>query len=150
MKKYNWSKLSHLQIGRYAEYLAKMEFMLFGFDVYTAEVDEHGIDFIIKRNHNQYYDIQVKSSRRLNYIFFLKDRFIPKPNLLAMVILFLDDEPAQPYLIPSQSWLYPNSLLVGRDYGETKKSKPEWGLNLSLKNLPLLAEFSFEQTILKL
>jgi len=40
-----WSKLSTLQLGRYAEYFVKMEFTLHGFDVYSAEVDDKGIDF---------------------------------------------------------------------------------------------------------
>jgi len=31
-KRYDWARLNHLQVGRYAEYLAKMEFAMFGFD----------------------------------------------------------------------------------------------------------------------
>jgi hypothetical protein len=38
MERYEWSKLNHMQLGRCAEYLVKMEFALYGFDVYTAEV----------------------------------------------------------------------------------------------------------------
>ena len=44
----NWSKLSHLQLGRYAEYYAKMEFVSYGYDVYTSEVDDHGVDFVAR------------------------------------------------------------------------------------------------------
>ena len=43
-----WSELSAMQLGRYAEYYAKMEFTSYGFDVYTSEVDDHGVDFIAK------------------------------------------------------------------------------------------------------
>lgn len=39
----NWSELSSLQLGKYAEYLAKMEFMKHGFDVYSSEVDDKEI-----------------------------------------------------------------------------------------------------------
>ncbi|AEA47642.1 hypothetical protein [Archaeoglobus veneficus] len=134
MRKYNWSRLNRLQIGRYAEYFVKMEFTLFGFEVYTAEVDDRGIDFVVRKD-NRYYDVQVKSARGLNYIFFPKDKFSPRDNLLAAIVLFFDGEPPQLYLIPSKEWLKPNALLVSRDY-EGKKSKPEWGLNLSKKNLP--------------
>jgi hypothetical protein len=35
---------------------------------------------------------------------------------------------------------------VSRDY-DNKKSKPEWGLNISKKNLPILSEFKFNKTI---
>ena len=70
MKKYQWSKLNHMQIGRYAEYLAKMEFTAFDFDVFTAEVDDKGIDFVLRKHDMLYYDVQVKSSRDMTYIFF--------------------------------------------------------------------------------
>ncbi len=43
MPNLNWSQLNHLQLGRYAEYYAKMEFASYGFDVYTSEVDDHGV-----------------------------------------------------------------------------------------------------------
>ena len=136
MRKYNWNRLSRLQISRYAEYFVKMEFTLFGFEVYTAEVDDRGVDFVIRKD-DRYYDVQVKSARGLNCIFFPKDKFNPRDNLLVAIVLFFDGEPPQLYLIPSKEWLKPNALLVSRDY-EGKKSKPEWGLNLSKKNLPLL------------
>ena len=56
MEKYIWSSLNALQIGKYAEYYAKMEFTLYGFDVFTSEVDDKGIDFVAKIN-NQYFDV---------------------------------------------------------------------------------------------
>ena len=148
MRKYNWNRLSHLQIGRYAEYFVKMEFTLFGFEVYTAEVDDRGVDFVIRKD-DRYYDVQVKSARGFKYIFFPKDKFSPRDNMLAAIVLFFDGEPPQLYLIPSKEWLKPNALLVSRDY-EGKKSKPEWGLNLSKKNLPLLSRFAFDKIVQEL
>jgi len=123
-----------------------MEFTMFGFDVYTAEVDDRGIDFVIRKSHDRYYDVQVKSTRQLNYIFFPKDKFTPRANLLAAIVLFFDGRTPQSYLIPSMAWLEPSPLLVSHDY-EGKKSKPEWGLNLSAKNLPLLAQFAFDEVV---
>jgi hypothetical protein len=146
ISRYDWSRLNHLQLGRYAEYFAKMEFTLFGCDVYTAEVDDHGIDFVIRKGEDRYYDVQVKSVRHLNYIFFQKAKFMPRINLLAAVVLFLDGRPPQLYLVPSTAWLEPSDLFASRDY-EGKKSAPEWGLNLSRKNLPLLVEFAFDKMI---
>ena len=48
MERYDWSQLNTLQVGKYAEYFVKMEFTLFGFDVYTSEVDDHGVDFVVR------------------------------------------------------------------------------------------------------
>jgi hypothetical protein len=88
---YNWGRLNPLQLGRYAEYFAKMEFTRHGFDVYTAEVDDKGIDFIVRKEYHlggteveyRYYDVQVKSVRRMNYVFFRKDKLMLRDNLLA-------------------------------------------------------------------
>ena len=44
MGRCNWCRLNHLQVGRYAEHLVTMEFILYGFDDYSSEVDDRGID----------------------------------------------------------------------------------------------------------
>jgi hypothetical protein len=146
MPNFDWERLKPLQLGRYAEYYAKMEFASYGFEIYTSEVDDHGIDFIAKKGQTDYYDVQVKSVRGYNYIFFQKDKFILRPNLLAVILVFFPKEAPKIYLIPSTSWSNPNALLVSRDY-EGKKSNPEWGLNLSTKNKELLNEFEIDKMI---
>jgi hypothetical protein len=53
-----------------------MEFTIYGFDVYTAEVDDKGIDFVIRKEEKKrdrepeyrYYNVQMKSVRAMNYI----------------------------------------------------------------------------------
>jgi len=149
MNKYNWSRLNHLQLGQYAEYFAKMEFTLYNFDVYTSEVDDKGIDFVIRKDENQYYDVQVKSVRRFNYIYYPKKTFTLRGNLLAVVVLFHEGKLPKMYLIPSTEWNEPNALLASRDY-EGKESPPEWGLNLSKKNCPLLDNYEFDEMIKRL
>ena len=146
---HKWDHLNHLQLGKYAEYFVKMEFTSTGFDVYTAEVDDKGIDFVVRKDENIYYDVQVKSVRGFNYVFFQKERFDLRKNLLAAVVRFDEGYPPKIYLIPSLEWSDPNSLLVSHDY-VGKKSKPEWGLNISSKNLDLLSKFEFENIVEKL
>jgi hypothetical protein len=63
--------------------------------------------------------------------------------------VLLEDQPPDLYLIPATAWEAPNTLLVDRDY-EGKQSKPEWGLNLSTKNFPLLANFRFDGAVASL
>ncbi len=142
---YDWSRLDRGQVGRYAEYYVKMEFTRFGFDVYTSEVDDKGIDFVIRKD-ERCHDVQVKSARGMHYIFLTKSKFPLSDNLFAAVVVFLEGEPPRFYLIPRMAWATPDDLLRDREY-EGKKSKPEWGINLSKRNLPLLEEFEFEKTV---
>jgi hypothetical protein len=111
----SWKHLNHLQVGKYAEYLVKIALVSHGLDVYSSEVDDRGIDFVVKKDHQTYFDIQVKSIRGRNYIFFPKSKFMPRENLFAAVAVFIEGEDPHLFLIPSIHWLHPNSLLVERD-----------------------------------
>lgn len=122
-----------------------MEFTLYGFDVYTAEVDDKGIDFVIRKG-QRYFDVQVKSVRNNNYIFFRKSKFKIRNNLLAAVLLFYPGEPPKAFLIPSLAWRNENSMFKNREY-EGKKSPAEWGLNITKTNLQLLNDYHFDKKI---
>lgn len=151
--RHDWRRLNHLQIGRYAEYLAKMEFTLLGFDVYAAEVDDKGIDFVVRRGVDDFFDVQVKSLRPRNgqgYAFLPKRCFDLRDTQLAVLVLFEEGHPPQLFLIPSRDWNSPTPLLVSRDYPGSNKSKPEWGIQISGKTRPLLARYAFEQQAKKL
>lgn len=149
--KNNWLKLNSHQIGRYAEYLSKMEFTKAGFDVYTSEVDDKGIDFIIRKSENEYYDIQSKSMRfpRTKYIFMQKSKFIPKNNLLLSLTIFEEKQAPIILIIPSLDWINKKHIaLVDRDYKD-KKSKPEYGINITKSNIDELKKiYNFDKQIL--
>ncbi|MFA5205070.1 MAG: DUF4365 domain-containing protein [Lentisphaeria bacterium] len=130
----NWERLNHLQVGRYAEYLFKINLVSYGLDVYSSEVDDHGIDFVVRGGDRRYFDIQVKSIRGKKYIFFPKLKFEIRDNLFAAIIVFIKGEDPYFFMIPSTAWLTPNALLVDRKY-EKLASKPEYGLNISQKKL---------------
>ena len=140
----NWSILNHLQLGRYAEYYAKMEFASYGFEVYTSEVDDHGVDFVAKLpGENRYYEVQVKSVRDYGYIYMAKSKM---PELsedrLVCYLHFIDGQLPDVFVIPATAWENPNAVLVDRKYDKPgQKSEPEWGINISKKNYNLLDKY---------
>jgi hypothetical protein len=142
-----WSKLAPLQLGRYAEYLAKMEFASYGMDVYTSEVDDKGIDFIIKDKNNRFCEIQVKSLRSSTYTFVQKSKFnLDNENLYLCLLIFNDGYLPEVFLIPSKTWKTPNAMFVDREYKD-KKSKPEYGISYSKKHYDLLYKYRIEESI---
>ncbi len=138
-----WSHLSSLQAGQYAEYFGKMEFTRAGFDVYASEVDEKGTDILVRKGLSRFYDVQVKSARRASgaYVFMEKQIFSARPNLFAAVVLLHPADEPEIFLVPSQTWLRPKPPYVSRDY-EGKKSKPEYGVNIATKHLDVLRGFA--------
>jgi hypothetical protein len=141
--------LTPLQVGRYAEYLAKMEFTLYGFQVYTSEVDDRGIDFVARRGSGPFIEVQVKSARNLNYVFMKKAKFPVSETLSLVVVLLLDGQEPDMYLIPSTRWRKPDSVFVDRDYVGLQ-SPPEYGINLSRRNMPSLSQFAFPRSAAEL
>jgi hypothetical protein len=116
-----------MQLGRYAEYYAKMEFTSYGFDVYTSEVDDHGVDFVAKPPlGTTYYEVQVKSSRDFGYVYIPKEKMQLTANRLVCYLHFIDGQLPDVYIIPSTAWLAPNAVPVDRKYEkEGQKSAPE-------------------------
>jgi hypothetical protein len=145
LQRQDWSRLNRLQLGRYAEYLVKMEFVMCGCDVFSSEVDDHGIDFVVRTRQGNHYDVQVKSVRlepgkSTPYVFLQKSKFVVHPSLLLCLVQFVNGEAPTLWLVPSCVDGKPNPIFESRDYGEGKKSSPEWGLTLSKKKLALLCQ----------
>lgn len=151
--RHDWARLNRLQLGKYAEYLVKMEFLLWGCEVFTSEVDDRGIDFVIRTAQGRHFDVQVKSFRlgmgkNTPYVCIRKDKFRINRSLLLVLVQFEVGEAPVIWMIPSLVKGGANPLLESRDYGEGRKSLPEWGLTLSRKKLAQLAECcSFEAAL---
>lgn len=153
MPNLDWSKLNKQQLGRYAEYYAIMEFASFGLEVYTSEVDDHGVDFIVKNKKGRFIEVQVKSLRETNngnYSYIYKTKMdIDDQDRIVCFIYFINEKFPDVYLIPATAWKNPNKVFVDRDYSN-KKSKPEWGICYSKKNRSLLDEYKIENYIQKI
>lgn len=155
-EKYQWSKMTDLKFGRYAEHLVCMELLAWDFNIYTVDVDDHGIDLIGRRPGGTFYEFQIKASRKFNYIFFPKSSFQPNDTLFGVIVPFIEGEAPQIYLIPSTAWLHPTDQLkvLLKEYNYEKEgqtSKPEWGVAFNEgKNLPLLAPYKFDEVIQQL
>ena len=143
----HWSTLNHLQLGRYAEYYAKMEFASYGFEVYTSEVDDHGVDFVAKLPcENNFLEVQVKAVRNYGYVYITKAK-MPKlsDNRFVCYLNFTDGKLPDVFVIPASVWEKPNSIFVDRPYDKPgQKSAPEWGIQISKKNYHLLAPYRSE------
>ncbi|MFV0250189.1 MAG: DUF4365 domain-containing protein [Bacilli bacterium] len=146
-----WSILNRMQLGRYAEYFAKMEFASYGLDVYTSEVDDHGIDFIVKDKKNIFNEIQVKSLRDKGYTFMKQENYdLNSKTLYLALLIFEEDSMPSIYLVPTSAWNNENNMFVIRNYTEEQKSKPEYGVNITNSNRHILENYRFEVMVKEL
>jgi hypothetical protein len=153
MPNMDWKSLSgksKQKFGSYGEYYAKMEFASYGFDVFTSEVDDHGVDFVVKGN-NGFYEIQVKSIQATSgYVFMKKELFdVNNKDLYLCLLIFEQGRLPDLYLIAAEEWKNENELLRNRDYNKPEQSsKPEWGINTSKKNMCLLNKYALDKIII--
>lgn len=152
-KDIEYDNLHHLAIARMGEYWVKYILTMYGLDVYTTEIDNKGIDFVVRGKQDVYFDIQVKSIRypTTSYVFITKEKEWEesrlRKNLVLALVVYKKHNAPELFLIPSTEWLTPTELLKNREYQSTQKSKPEWGINVSEKNLRLLQEYKIEKQL---
>lgn len=148
----DWSReefSKHKQrLGTFGEYYAKMVLASYGMSIYTSEVDDHGIDFVAE-SQKGFIKFQVKTVRQsTNYVFMKKDYFnINDSTLFLFLSILKDGELPISYIIPATVWENDSTgIFVYRKY-EGMKSKPEYGINLSVKNMPFLDSYKVEKMI---
>lgn len=137
MPNLNWSKISHLQLGKIAECYAQAEFLSYGFEIYDTVVDDRGIDFVVRKN-NEFLEVQVKAVRNYNYTFISQSKMPHLSNRrLVCYMNFIDNEVPVIYVIPATAWISPNELFTYRTYEKTS----EYGINISKKNTHILEDY---------
>lgn len=145
----NWSRreLTPQKLGKFCEYYAKMALASYGMSIYTSEVDDHGIDFIAETKRG-FAQFQVKSTRGYNSIFMEEDHFdISDENLYVIIVLLTDGEHPALYVVPATAWQDKGSRLFVYHAYEGKKSKPDYSVNLSKRNMEELEYYGLENMI---
>lgn len=146
----NWSRkeLTPQKLGTFCEYYAKMTLASYGFSIYTSEVDDHGIDFIAETNQG-FLKFQVKAVREGTGYVFMKEKYFHSHDgsFYLFLILLKDGQHPQEFLIPASAWRSSNNKLFVHHLYEGKKSEPEFGVNLSKKNMPELEPYRLEAVL---
>ena len=146
----NWSRkeLTRQKLGTFGEYYAKMALASYGMSIYTAEVDDHGIDFVAETTLG-FLKFQVKTIRsETNYVYMKAKAFdVSDPSLYLLLVLLTDGSHPELYAIPASAWNdAEKSVFVFHNY-EGKTSEPEYGVNLSKKNLRQLDPYKIENFV---
>ena len=125
-----------------------MEFASYGLDVYTSELDDHGIDFIVKDKKGIFNEIQVKSLRNKGYTFMQQEKFdLSNKSLYLVLIIFEEDKLPNIYLVPTSAWNNENNMFIIRNFDKGQKSKPEYGVNIVNSNKEILEKYKFEYMV---
>lgn len=136
------------KLGTFGEYYAKMALASYGMSIYTSEVDDHGIDFVAEVN-DDFLKFQVKTIRKGTGYVLLKEKYfkISDSKLYLLLLVLVDGEHSAVYMIPTSAWENKEkTIFVHRP----NYSEPEYGINISAKNMDQLEEFKLEKMIDKI
>ena len=139
-------RLTTQALGKFCEYYAKMALLSYGVRIYTPEIDDHGIDFVAEGREG-FLKFQVKGVRGLSQVFMEKKYFDAEDGAMYLVlILLIEGEEPDLYVIPASAWRRESPVFVSYDY-EGKKSRPDYTVNVSRKNLPELEKYRLENML---
>ncbi len=145
--RYQWSHLNRQQKGTYGEYVAKMEFVMYGFLVFGAEIDDRGVDFVVRNDEGRHFDVQVKTVTGWNYTWVKESRF--SEELWVCLVTLAEGKEPSLYLFSGQDWRSDTGgLLQRRHYPASKE--PEYGIHVAKKRLPELENFRFDSSVERL
>lgn len=141
MDRNNWDLLNRIQKGTFGEYFAKMEFTMFGAEVYTSEVDDRGIDFVARFPNSGFYEVQVKTMSDFNLQFVNEHKFKVSSNFLVALVRLVNAEEPTIHIFRGTDWDTDDGLLKYNSY-EGKKSVPAYEIHVAKKRLPVLDSYS--------
>ncbi|MFM2058817.1 MAG: hypothetical protein RLY71_3202 [Pseudomonadota bacterium] len=140
--RFEWSKLNKIQKGTFGEHFAKMEFAMYGFLVFSAEIDDRGIDFVARRDDGHHFDVQVKTITGKNYTFINQSKF--NKDLIICLVILKELSPPTMYLFIGSDWEKDTSGLLTHKHFPSQK-EAEYGINITICNLPLLSAYEFDK-----
>ena len=88
-------------------------------------------------------ELFVSTQRVGGYAFWTKERLVLSPDRYAAIVLLLDPQRPDVYLLPSLEWRSASPPLTDRD-NVGKASKPEYGVSLARSSLPALERYRWD------
>lgn len=123
---------THLALGAAGELLTASMFAMYGYQVYRPLADDRGVDLVVDIGNGRHVMVQVKTvGSSSSYVYMQKSKFALEPWVaLALVMMRKTALDTPTFLIPATQWRNPTAPFSSRDFGEGKKSKPEYGLTI--------------------
>ena len=117
---------------------------MYGLLVFSAEVDDRGIDFVARRNDGVHFDVQVKTITKRNYTYISQSKFSEK--LVVCLVVLSELSSPEMFLFLGSDWSKDKSGLLSHKKFPSQK-EAEYGINITMERLPLLQEFLFNKRV---
>ena len=120
---------------------------MYGYLVFSAEIDDRGVDFVVRNDAGRHFDVQVKTVTDRNYTYITESKF-SESLWICLVVLTEGDHPTL-YLFSGRDWNSDTSNLLQRHHFP-KSKEAEYGIHIAKKRVLVMKRFAFDQSVERL
>ncbi|NRA39111.1 MAG: hypothetical protein HRU15_13285 [Planctomycetes bacterium] len=144
MLKTSYSHLNTIQKGYFGEAYAKMAFTLEGFEVYSTEYDDRGIDFVVRNTSGKFFSIQAKSFGDNVNPFIYADKFQCSDDFIFCAVHLSEGQQASVYVACGNEWEDEDLTCLHHNPGGGK-SGPYYEMRFAHSYVEQLKQFAFHK-----
>lgn len=105
MLRTSYKHLNNIQKGWFGATYSKLAFTLEGFEVYSSEYDDRGVDFVIRNKSGQFFSVQVKTTiDDTANPFIKKDKFHSCENFIFCAVRIIEGMKPTLYITRGSDW----------------------------------------------
>ena len=120
---------------------------MYGYLVFSAEIDDRCVDFVVRNDAGRHFDVQVKTVTDKNYTFVCESK-CSEDLWICLVVLTESDHPTL-YLFSGRDWNSDTSgLLQHHHYPKSKEA--EYGIHAAKTRARAMKPFAFDQSVERL
>jgi hypothetical protein len=148
MLRTTYNHLNKVQKGSLGEAFSKMAFTLEGFEVYDAEYDDRGIDFVVRNSSGQFLSVQVKATDKSVNPFIKEDKFFHTDDFLFCAVRLIEGTSPTLFLARGSDWGTGLECLHFNPSGGV--SGPYYEMRFAAKYETELADLEFQRYVEKI
>ena len=120
---------------------------MYGYLVFGAEIDDRGVDFVVRNEFGRHFDVQVKTVTGRNYTYIYESKF--SENLWICLVILTDGHHPTLYLLSGADWESDTSGLL-QHHHYPKSREPEYGIHATKKRASAMEQYAFDRSVERL
>jgi len=142
-----------IKLIKYSQTFIAQQFINANLEIIQTKSGREGVDFVIKANTGNLHEIYLQPinlNKERSVKILKQDLGEPKDNLWVALVLILDNEPFNFYLIPSKIVSKPDNFVFIENEVSSFPQLSNWEIKVFKNGMQKLSEFSLDNMLDKL
>ena len=120
---------------------------MYGYLVFSAEIDDRGVDFVVRNEAGKHFDIQVKTVTDRNFTYITESKF--SESLWVCLVVLTEGKLQTLYLFSGRDWSSDTRGLLRRHHFP-KSREADYGIHIAKKRMLIMEQFAFNRSVERL